>query len=211
MAARYAELAQELIEAIKSGQLPVGSSLPSEVDLSVHYGVSRATLRSALVVVQNLGLISRRKRAGIRVESSRPAKPYERSLSDLDELMQFATVTERQVQSITSVTADQTLADQLKCDVLQKWLRVSMLRVDPQKPDAPLCWTDVYLEPTIGKGLRSQLRNSSGLICEMVETKFGCTVQEVRQDIRAIGVPPAIASALSAEPNAMRWKSPAGI
>lgn len=199
MAARYILLAQELIEQITNGHLAVGASLPSEVDLSQQYGVSRATLRSALQVVQDKGLISRRKRAGIRVEASQPRKPYERSLSDLDDLMQFATVTERHVQRVEDVICDAALAARLKCQVLQKWLHVAMLRTDTQKPDSPLCWTDIYLEPGVGEGLRSQFDAKSGLICEMVEAKYGCTVVEVQQEIRAVGVPPHAAAALGVE------------
>ncbi len=56
MKPRYAELAEQLIQAIGDGTFQVGSALPSEVDLSVQYGVSRATVRSALERVQELGL-----------------------------------------------------------------------------------------------------------------------------------------------------------
>ncbi|SAH92592.1 GntR family transcriptional regulator [Bordetella ansorpii] len=201
MAARYMELAQELIRQIKAGELPVGASLPPEVELSQQYGVSRATLRSALQVVQNLGLISRRKRAGIRIEASEPRKPYQRSMSDLEDLMQFASVTERHVQHIRPVVCDAALAAKLKCEVLRKWLCVTMLRVDMQKPDAPLCWTDVYLDPEIGAELGDQLHQSSGLICEMIEDRYGCTVTEVVQEIRAVGVPPNAAHPLGVEPD----------
>jgi len=211
MAARYMELAQELIRQIKSGELPVGASLPPEVALSRQYGVSRATLRSALQVVQNLGLISRRKRAGIRIEASEPRKPYQRSMSDLEDLMQFATVTQRHVQHVHPVICDATLAARLKCEVLQKWLCVSMLRVDAHKPDAPLCWTDVYIDPDIGAGLGETLyQQSTGLICEMIEDRYGCTVAEVTQEIRAVGVPAHAAQALGVEEDAhalevVRW------
>lgn len=193
---RYVELARELIQQIQSGQLAVGASLPSEVELSQQYGVSRSTLRSALQMVQNLGLISRRKRAGIRVEAATPHTAYERSLSNLEDLMQFATVTERHVQSTRLVVCDASLAQKLECDVLQKWLCVAMLRVDMQNPDEPLCWTDVYLDPEVGEGLGSQLFSSSGLICEMIEARYGCKVAEVRQEIRAVGVPAYAAEAL---------------
>ncbi|OWT70374.1 MULTISPECIES: GntR family transcriptional regulator [unclassified Achromobacter] len=199
MAARYMELAQDLIDQIKTGRFAVGAALPSEVDLSQQHGVSRATVRSALLVVQNLGLISRRKRAGIRVEAAQPRKAYERSLSDLEDLMQFAVVTERHVQATDHVVCDAALAAQLQCEVLRKWMRVAMLRVDMQKPDAPLCWTDVFLDPDIGAELGTQLHKSTGLICEMVEEKFGCTVDEVRQEIRAVGVPARMAAALGVE------------
>ncbi|HEY0296700.1 MAG TPA: GntR family transcriptional regulator [Bordetella sp.] len=193
---RYVELAQELIRQIQSGHLAVGASLPNEVDLSQQYGVSRSTLRSALRMVQDLGLISRRKRAGIRVEAAKPRTAYERSLSSLEDLMQYATVTERHVQSTQLVVCDAPLARKLECAVLQKWLCVAMLRVDMQKPDEPLCWTDVYLDPEIGEGLGPQLLSSTGLICEMIEARYGCKVAEVRQEIRAVGVPAHAAQAL---------------
>src|ERR1700677_427422 len=68
MKPRYAELAQQMIREIGAGKFAIGTALPSELELSAQYGVSRSTVRSALQVVQDLGLISRRKRAGIRVE-----------------------------------------------------------------------------------------------------------------------------------------------
>ena len=80
MKPRYAELADQLIQAIGDGTFEVGSALPSELDLSAQYGVSRATVRSALERVQDLGLISRRKRAGIRVEATKPRVAFDQSL-----------------------------------------------------------------------------------------------------------------------------------
>lgn len=201
MAARYTELAEAFIKDIGSGKLPVGATLPSEVALAAQHGVSRATLRSALQMVQDLGLISRRKRAGIRIEAATPPRAYERSMSNLEDLMQFATMTERRVQSIGPVVCDQALADRLKCNVLTQWLRVELLRIDPADPQRPLCWTDVHLNPAIGKGLRSQLKKSSGLICEMVEEKYGCAVAQVRQEIRAVGLPERVAGKLAAAPD----------
>ncbi len=200
MKPRYAELAEHLIQAIGDGTFEVGSALPSELDLSAQYGVSRATVRSALEKVQELGLISRRKRAGIRVEASKPRVAFDQSLSSVEDLIQFAVVTQRQVQSIAEVSASPSLAAQLGVATGSRWLRVELLRVDPAKPDQPICWTDVYLDPSIGSGIRRELRKSSGLICEMVEQRFGRAVQEVRQEIRAVGVPSRVAKQLAAEP-----------
>ncbi|MDB5774495.1 MAG: GntR family transcriptional regulator [Herbaspirillum sp.] len=199
MQPRYAELAQQLIDEIGTGKLPIGSNLPSEIDLSSHYGVSRSTVRSALQVVQNLGLISRRKRAGIRIEALKPQHAYEQSISTVEDLIQFAVVTERHVQTIANIVSDRDLAARLRCKTGQLWLRVELLRVDPAKPQSPICWTDVYLEPSLASGIRRQLRKNSGLICEMVEEKYGRVVAEVRQEIRAIGIPERCAQALGVE------------
>ncbi|HEY4349640.1 MAG TPA: GntR family transcriptional regulator [Paraburkholderia sp.] len=199
MKPRYAELADQLIEAIGNGTFEVGAALPSELDLSAQFGVSRATVRSALEKVQELGLISRRKRAGIRVEASKPRVAYEQSLSSVEDLVQFAVVTERHVQSIGEVSASPTLAAQLSVETGSRWLRVELLRADAAKPGEPICWTDVYLEATVGAGIRRELRKSSGLICGMVEERFGRSVREVRQEIRAVGVPARLAKPLAVE------------
>jgi GntR family transcriptional regulator len=201
MKPRYVELADQLIEAIGDGTYAVGAALPSEMDLSTHYGVSRATVRSALQKVQGLGLISRRKRAGIRVEASKPRVAFEQSLSNVEDLMQFAVVTERQVRSIGEILASPVLAAQLQVEPGSRWLRVEHVRIDPAKPDRPICWTDVYLDPVAGAAIRRELRKHTGLICQMVEEHCGRAVKEVRQEIRAAGVPERIAQALASEPD----------
>ncbi|MGI4858857.1 MAG: GntR family transcriptional regulator, partial [Janthinobacterium lividum] len=197
MKPRYAELAEQLIEAIGNGTFELGSALPSELTLSAQYRVSRSTVRSALERVQELGLISRRKRAGIRVEATKPRRAFQQSLSNVEDLIQFAAVTQRHVQSINEISASPVLAAQLGMAVGSRWLHVALLRVDPAKPDAPICWTDVYLDAEVGAGIRRDLRKSAGLICELVEQRFARTVQEVRQEIMAIGVPAHLAQPLA--------------
>jgi len=198
MKPRYAELAQQMIREIGAGKFAVGTALPSELELSAQYGVSRSTVRSALQVVQDLGLISRRKRAGIRVEAIKPRHAYAQSLSSVEDLVQFAAETERHVQSIEEIVFEPALATQLGYPDRLRWLRVALLRIDPHNPALPICWTDVYLDPAVGTGLRRDLRKSSGLICEMVEEKYGRLVAEIRQEIRAIGVPEPLAKKLGA-------------
>lgn len=201
MQPRYAELAQQLIAEISNGKLAIGAALPSELELSAQYGVSRSTVRSALQMVQDVGLISRRKRAGIRIEALKPQRPFEQSISNVEELVQFAAVTERHVQDSEEITCDVALAAQLRCEPGRRWLRVSMLRVDPAKAGAPICWTDVYLDPAVAVGIKRQLRKSTGLICEAVEEKYGRVVTELRQEIRATGVAQRFAAALGVAPD----------
>lgn len=53
----YVNVYDELLLQITQGEYPIGSRLPSEPDLAKELGVSRATLRQALALLQDDGLI----------------------------------------------------------------------------------------------------------------------------------------------------------
>jgi GntR family transcriptional regulator, transcriptional repressor for pyruvate dehydrogenase complex len=53
----------QLKEAISAGTLRAGSRLPSERDLATQFGVSRASVREALRVLEALGLVATRRGA----------------------------------------------------------------------------------------------------------------------------------------------------
>lgn len=61
---KYAEIRGDLEQAIRSGDLPPGSRLPTERELVQQYGVSRATVQRAVNSMAEAGLVTRRRRAG---------------------------------------------------------------------------------------------------------------------------------------------------
>ncbi len=64
----YAQVAEQLREAILSGALPPGSELPSERELTDRFGVARTTIREALRALQAQGLaVAERPTAPLRV------------------------------------------------------------------------------------------------------------------------------------------------
>jgi DNA-binding GntR family transcriptional regulator len=200
IATRYAELARALARDIAQGRLPVGARLPSEVELAAEHDVSRATVRSALSVIEEMGLVSRRPRRGTRVEAAHPARSYTRSVTTLEDLVQYAAETERRVEHIEHVTVNEERATRLGCRPGQRWLNVQMVRSDPGAPDHPICWTDAYLEPRVGEAIREELQQATGLLCEMTERASGRFVVDVEQTIRAALLPETLAPHLHATP-----------
>ena len=71
MAVKYQLIAKELEVMLLSGK--GGGKLPTEVELCQQYGCSRQTVRSALSVLQEKGLIVRRQGSGSYPCLIRPA------------------------------------------------------------------------------------------------------------------------------------------
>ena len=203
---RYAQVARNLAEGITSGRFQVGSLLPTELELCERFGASRHTVRAALRELQALGLVSRRKRVGTRVESAQASGGYNESLASLEDLVQLAATHVRAVQRIDDVVADRALARELGCRAGTRWLRISSLRQEEKNPAPPIGWTDVYVDSAYAD-LRKIVRKSpSVLISSMIESRFGRRIAEVRQTIEAATVPEALAEPLRVEPGSPALK-----
>ena len=198
---RYALVARDLVEGIHSGRFPVGSMLPTELELSERFGVSRHTVRAALKELKDLGLVSRRKRVGTRVEAAKRSGGYFQSLASVEDLVQLAATHVRVVREVEDIVADRALAKSLGCAPGSRWLRISSLRLDKDKTAAPICWTDVYVDAAYS-GLRRIVRRSPRvLISSMIEERYGRRVAEVQQSISAVAIPVVLAEKLGAKPN----------
>ena len=53
----YQDLARNLLEELVSGRYPVGARLPAERELAIKYGVSRPTVREAIIALEVQGLV----------------------------------------------------------------------------------------------------------------------------------------------------------
>jgi DNA-binding GntR family transcriptional regulator len=199
---RYVELARHIVQDIAQGVHSVGSSLPNEHQLAQQHGVSRGTVRAAMRIVQDLGLVSRKKRAGTRVEPFQLPREYSPSISSIEELTQFGQSARRTVQLMQELVVDLELGKRLGMQPGTRWLRIGTLRADPSTPNRSLSWSDVYLEAETGKKIRHLVRNSNELICNLVQRATGRIIVEVQQRIRAIGIPKELAKRLDTEPGA---------
>ncbi|BFM07233.1 FadR/GntR family transcriptional regulator [Halioxenophilus aromaticivorans] len=75
----YLEVASQIENLIKNGEVDVGQRLPSERDLSDQFGVSRPTIREAMIALEIAGLVEIRTGSGIYVLGTQP----KRSIQDV--------------------------------------------------------------------------------------------------------------------------------
>lgn len=202
---RWAIVAKLLAQRIAHGEYPVGTVMPNEVDLAEQLGISRSTLRAALKELQQIGMISRRRNAGTRVESIHPLQgpeSYNQTLATIEDVVQYGAQTDRQIQEIANEVADEALAVLLDCPEGQSWLRVSSLRCSRSTAVPPLCWTDVYIASMFAPLVRERIAGYDGLISTLIEDFSGHRTAEIRQRITAIGVPKRLGNSLKAKPGA---------
>ncbi|MCA1325026.1 GntR family transcriptional regulator [Herbaspirillum sp. alder98] len=192
----FVEIAQHLTEGITSGRFPVGSLLPTEMELCDYYTTSRHTVRAALHELQQLGLVSRKRNVGTRVESVRPTNEFRPSLASLDDLIQFGSTHVRKLQEVGSQKARGDLADDLRCKTGTSWIRISSLRMDGANDRLPVGWTDVYIKPEYAE-IAEIVRSSPGvLISTLIEARYGRRIEQVEQQIRAVTIDESMARAL---------------
>ncbi|MBP6646891.1 MAG: GntR family transcriptional regulator [Burkholderiaceae bacterium] len=209
---RFSDIAAHLREAIRTGHFAVGSVLPTELELCSHYNTSRHTIRAALTELQQLGLVSRRKNAGTRVESAQPTSGFQQSLASMDDLVQFGASHSRAVLQVAEITVSAAVAHLLGCEEGSRWQRITSLRLKSgavqkreglattnQVPTEPIGLTEVYVLPRF-EGLERLVRQSPDvLISSLLESHYAEHIAEVTQDLCATALPTAVAQKLGVE------------
>lgn len=80
---RYVAVAQQLLAGVSQGLYKVGQALPSDRELALQFGVSRATVREALLALEFIGVLDIRHGAGTFVRGLRGTPTEEVSPLDV--------------------------------------------------------------------------------------------------------------------------------
>lgn len=113
----YRRIADTVAEAIEAGQYKLGDRLPTERELAEQFGVSRPTLREAMIALEMLGMIEARHGLGIYVTGNvRPSAPAASADPDIEigafELIEARRLFEGEAAALaaTSITDEQLAA-----------------------------------------------------------------------------------------------------
>src|SRR3989441_11254073 len=94
---RYRDIAAEWQKEIRLGTYPVGKLLPTETELMARYSASRHTVREALRIIIEQGLIVRRAGLGSVVIATEPPVLFTHSGKSLTERLRYSNETYRRV------------------------------------------------------------------------------------------------------------------
>lgn len=132
-----AQLRDALLALIKERGLGLGDKLPSEERLTEEFGVSRPTLREALQMLEQDGVLrtehgrGRFIMAGAALQIDRPITTFE-SVTDMVEGFGYTTTT--RLLGAAEIDADKEVAAGLHCEVGTRVLRIERLRSESGRP-----------------------------------------------------------------------------
>ncbi len=190
----YLRIARALKEEIVSGAYMVGSLLPTEDELCTRFSVSRYTVREALRLLREDGLVSSRKGAGTVVIPPRSSGSDIHQVMSINDLLAFAADTRFAIESIKTVVIDAKLASRTGLPSGEEWLEVCGYR-HSEGVDAPVCWTEYYINRAYA-AVGRLLQRHTGPIFPLIEDMFGQSIIEVQQQISATLISPALAAGL---------------
>jgi len=193
----YLQLANLVSRKIVSGELEVGSLLPTEMELCARLSLSRQTVRQAIDHLRRKEIVSTRRGVGTRVDMVPNRGGYRYAVQSIADLFDLAVETELHITSRSVEIASGRLAKELGCRPGKKWRRFSGLRYSATDR-SPISWVDAYLDFRF-QSVLDEFDVLRSAVFSMVERDYGEHIVEVRQDIRG-----ALIDAPRAEPLGVR-------
>lgn len=195
----YQRLAERLRADIAAGTHPVGAALPTEVELCERHGLSRHTVREALRLLVDLGLIERRQGAGSRVIATVPPVAYVHTIRSLSELFSYTRDTTLEVAASEPVALDAAEAALLRWPAGTRWLRITGTRWTADRTET-VCHVTIFVHARFAALLGDVGAvggvSPGGPVHALIEARSGERVVEAVQEVSAAPMPAAAARAL---------------
>ncbi len=179
---------------------PLGAMLPTETELCALYGASRHTIREALRLVEEAGLVSRRQGSGTTVIAQESRGRFVQDITSMGGLLQYPEETRLTPLRAREVQLDAETASLLGVAEGETWLRIEGLRLG-RVTTAPICFTSLLI-PTEYAAVAEETGIDRGPIYSLIGKHFGVQLASVEVDLTAGGVPEGQAELLDCEPGA---------
>ena len=131
----HKKIEHDILSKIKSGEYVENEKIPTEMELSNSYGVSRPTVRQAIQSLVNEGYLERRKKRGTIVKKSKIKQEFTRYIKSFDtDISMKGIFTKTKVLNFTKTTAIQDVADNLNLNEGDPVYKLTRLRFAEEKP-----------------------------------------------------------------------------
>ena len=184
----YVKVYSRLKNEINKGTYPVGGFLPKECELEKIYQVSRTTVRNAVKMLVQEGLVEVRQGSGTRVLNHKAIQNYNKVTSVTESLMKKGYRVTTSDMMIDIISADKQLADELEIPEGTSVARIQRLQLADEEP---VTLMENYIEA---------YENQFVALYQFLEEKFGLQIDETRDRISAKSATFMEAQVLKTEP-----------
>jgi GntR family transcriptional regulator len=188
----YHQIYLILREQIRAGAFEARSRLPTEVEISAEYSVSRITAKRALDELAADGLVVRRRGRGTSVVGKVASEPVEANINGLIEnLLMVGLETKVDILEFEYVAASSAVRAALKLgngDQVQRAVRVRRYN------GLPLSYSTSFVPAAIGRGYTARDLARKPLLALL--EKAGCLIGSADQTVSAVLAEPAVAKVL---------------
>ena len=196
----YRQISDTLLAGIREGRFPVGTFLPGELELIDRFDASRHTIREALRVLEDMGLVKRQRGRGTLVLSTEASPAFVQMVRSPSELFSYPDSSIFRLLSDERINADKPLARELGCQVGDEWVQIAGLRTLGEE-GVPICLADVYVIPEYGS-IAQRLGTSSRPVYEMIAETFKESIENITIRLTAGVLSDQKAAVLGVEPGA---------
>lgn len=180
---RYRQIQSTLRERIVGGVYPIGSNLPTEVELCAEFGVSRYTVREALRRLVEQGMLARRQGSGSEVVSADPNHGFVHNVRSLADLFQYALDTHLDIRFIGEVVASAEIAPLIGGAQGSHWLLVKGIR-RTERGGSAICVTHSYIPQRLD-WIKPEIPTCVGPFYALLEERSKEPIVDAIQEINA--------------------------
>lgn len=131
----YKQIEQDLLEKIESGEYGENDTIPTEIELSESYGVSRPTVRQAVQALVNAGYLERKKKRGTQVVRTKIPQEFTRYVESFDsEFYRKGLTSKTKVLNFRMTNATKEVAENLNIEENEPVFKLVRLRFVEDKP-----------------------------------------------------------------------------
>lgn len=196
----WQEVSEKLVAKITSGDWPVGSIIPGEIELAEQLSVSRDTVRKALDALVKAELVERRPHIGTRVKSKVQNGKFLHELSDIHAIDYYGNQFPRLIEATEDVLVTKELSEQLCLTENEPWVRFKNIRVADKNLNEPVVVTYVYVRKSMAYVAEEAKRHPRELIVSLIEGFLDIECAEVRQTFSAVVMSPDVAEHFNSKP-----------
>ena len=131
----HKKIEQDIRKRIKSGEYVENETIPTEMELSDAYGVSRPTIRQAIQSLANEGYLEKRKRRGTIVKKPKIQQEFTRYIESFDsEVYRKGMFPKTKVLTFAKTSATKEVAENLNLNAGDPVYKLTRLRFAEDKP-----------------------------------------------------------------------------